>query len=1233
MKDTLPFRKCALRVFLLALFVMSCVCPRARAQQYTFQYFGVEQGLTNLAVKTLFQDRTGFIWVVTENGVFRYEGVRFREFTPEQGLQASITASIGESPDGSVLVGNQFGLFQLRGEKFQRVPLREDARINGYNSILLDGNRTWIGTDKGLLYITAAEGNLEVHPGPALPTGIANNVQSVFVARNGQLWWGCNLSLCTSANNRSKVLSEASGVNPFRVQAILCDREGNMWITQNRRVMVRKAGAERFEDADPSLPPTGPGSTPRIDSDGRLLVPTTEGLAIRQGGRFHVRGRLAGLLPPVYSVLQDREGSVWLGLGGRGLAKWLGYSEWESFSAQSGLSGETVYEVLPAKDGKVWVGTEAGFFRGQRGEFGWTWHLVQAFGKVPVHAVQQSADGNLWLGTDGRGVARFDPRTQAVKWFGRPAGLNANSPNAILVDHNQDIWAGTENGIFISEHSSGRFRQVPDVPAERCLALIQTPGGDIWAGTRTGVLLRHHNQWRKFGLNEGLRSEAVVSLAFEPDKPNSGAATSPSYGTLWLGYRLNGSITRLRFENGSPDGKPLMTHFNSPAGKAVNITYFLGFDANQRLWAGTNLGVQVLDTTSNHWDRYDHRDGLVWDDCDLHSFAAEPDGHVWIGTSGGLSRFLPRTNPVQSGPPRTVFTSVRTGNTSIDPSSELTLGYSSVPLVAGFTALRFGRDRDVVFRYRLTPIVPAWKETQDRELQFPALPPGDYQLDVQGRDSKSRWSESSATFRFHVLAPWWRTWWFIGACVLIAFLCGAFLLRRRTSREVAIRHELENAVAERTRELSHQYRHDVLTGLPNRLLFGERLSRELLTAERKGTLVAVLFIDLDRFKRINDTWGHQTGDEFLKQIAERLRSCLLESETIARIGGDEFIVLIPGLPDKKEAENRGWALMRALKAPIRIEGKNVFATMSVGIALFPNDGRDSGALMAAADTAMYRAKASGKNQVRLFEAGMTEAASRPQNIEDRLRDALKHGGFQLCYQPQYTIDGKLEGFEALLRVKGSEHELPPAEFIPIAEESGLIVEIGAWVLEEACRQARLWHDAGFPETRISVNVSVMQLSHPGFEEHLLHVIGKTGIDPARLELELTETALVKDTGGSADLLNRMRARGIKVALDDFGTGYSPMQYLHELPVDVVKIDQVFVRDLAATPSSVPLVEGMVKLAKTLSLRVVAEGVESQSQLEIVRQIGFDVVQGSLMSLPVTPAQAELLLRRGAIVNV
>ena len=1198
------------------LFTLLLAALPAGAQQYAFEYFGIEQGLTNLSVKSIYQDHAGFIWVATENGLFRYEGVRFRQFTPSQGLPSSVTASLGESADGTVLVGNQSGLFRLRGEQFEKIALPAGKKVNGYNSIVMDGARTWIGTDEGLFMMSPRpEGAFVLQPGPAPPPGIKPDVQSIYT-QDHKIWWGCGNSLCLSENGKVESYGESAGLSGARVQAIVSDHEGNVWVSYNRRLLILRPGASVFEDADPSLPSLGPGSSPRVDSDGRLLVPTTGGLAIRDGGRFRLAGRSAGLLPPVYSVLQDREGSVWIGLAGRGLAKWLGYSEWESFTAQSGLTGETVYEILPVGPDTLWVGTEAGFFRGKRGEFAWDWQQQRAFGQLPVHAVQLAADGALWLGTDGKGVARFDTKSGSVRWFSRDAGLTANSSNTVLIDRAQNVWAGTENGVFMSPAGSGRFHRI-EIDAERCWALLETPNGDIWAGAKTGLWQFSGGNWRQYKKQDGLVSEAVVSLA------------SDAAGVVWLGYRLAGKITRLRFD---PAGKALFDHFNPHSGRATDITYFLGFDVRNRLWAGTNLGVLVLDQITGRWDRFDHHDGLIWDDCDLHAFASEADGHVLIGTAGGLSRFLPRAHPVQPGPPQTVFTSVFNGRSEMDLSHPLDIRYSSEALIARFTALRFGRDRDLMFRYRLTPVVSSWKETPDRELQFPALPPGSYRLEVEARDSRTGWTETPAVLNFRVLAPWWRTGWFTLSCIVFGVILAGYLLRRRNQQEVAVRHALENAVAERTRELSHQYRHDVLTGLPNRLLFGERLSREILDSDRSGARVAVLFIDLDRFKRINDTWGHQTGDLFLKQISERLRGGLRDNETIARIGGDEFIVLIPGLSDKREAEIRGWDLLRTLESPVRIEGKNVFATMSVGIAVFPDDAREPGALMAAADAAMYRAKGSGKNQIQLFEAGMTEAASRPQNIEDRLREALKNTGFRLRYQPQYTLDGKLEAFEALLRIEGFEKELPPGEFIPIAEESGLIVEIGAWVLREACRQMKEWHDDGYPDIRIAVNVSVMQLAHPGFEDYVMEVIRETGIDPGRLELELTETALVKDTGDPAGLLNRIRARGIHVALDDFGTGYSPMQYLHQLPVDVVKIDQVFVRDLDARPSSLPLVVGMVNLARTLSLRVVAEGVETEAQFAIVRRVGFNTVQGNLFSLPVTPGEARELLRRGSFVN-
>lgn len=355
--------KAAPQIGAFALYLAACAMPLA-AQQFSFQYFGIDQGLTNLTPKSLFQDQTGFIWAVTETGIFRYEGVRFRKISTKEGLTPSITASIGEAPDGSVLVGQPQGLFRLRSDRFESVPLPGRPGIWSYSGIVHSGKRTWVATDAGLFSIVIRpDGSLDAESGPKPPSEELTRAQSIFVDRDkGReiVWWGCGTALCKFQNGGVTVLNESHGVQPdTAVNAIIKDRDGNVWIVQKRKLAVLRPGSSRFEPPESPLPVIGPGS-PRLDSEGRLLVPTTEGLAIRDKSGFHVEGRAAGILPPVYSVLQDREGSVWLGLAGRGLAKWLGYGQWESFSAQSGLTGETVYEILPRRTASSGPGPRQG---------------------------------------------------------------------------------------------------------------------------------------------------------------------------------------------------------------------------------------------------------------------------------------------------------------------------------------------------------------------------------------------------------------------------------------------------------------------------------------------------------------------------------------------------------------------------------------------------------------------------------------------------------------------------------------------------------------------------------------------------------------------------------------------------------------------------------------------------------------------------------------------------------
>ena len=1186
----------------------------AQAQEYSFQYLGVDQGLGNLGVSSFFQDRDGFIWVGTENGVYRYDGTRFRTFLRESGLPPTRSVSLGEAPDGSVLVGGSDGLFRFLGDRFERIPLPTGARISGFSSIRRMGQTTWIGTSAGLLALVADyTGKLGVQPAaPALALNGAA-VQVLFVD-GSTLWWGCGRSVCRTEQNRTEDVGAAAGMKPGLIGHLLKDREGNLWVSQGRKLMRLRPEGKKFEDLTGVLPSLGIGQL-AMDSAGKLLVPTTEGLAIREGERFRMAGRAQGLPGPVYSVFADRDGDVWIGLTGRGVAAWRGYNEWESFTARSGLTSETVFGMATMAGGGLWAGTENGLYAGTKGAGGWSWGRVKGVGDISVQGVSRGPDGQVWLGTSGAGVARVDPAGGGVQWYREPEGVASRFVPSILADRTGTVWAGTMAGLFRLRAGAKQFEPVDPLPAVACWDVEEGPDGTVWVATSWGVWQQKGSGWRHYLTKDGLDHDNV--LAVLPD----------DRGSVWIGYRLVGTITRLTPPE-RPGGKAAVTQINPAVGPASNITYFLKFDNDRRIWAGTNVGVEVFSASGTHWDRFDQSDGLIWNDCDLHGFVADANGGIWIGTSAGLSRYQPgAVTDARTRPLKTAVTGVRSGTEEMNPAASLTLAYSQAPLSIQYTAVRYASNWDTVFRYRLRPFDSQWHETALRELQFPALSPGNYRFEVEAREPATAWSGNAAVLEFRIQPPWWRTGWFAGS--LFSLIGGMLLwfLRRWSRHKEAAQRELEAAVAERTRELAHQYRHDVLTGLPNRLLFSEILEREIVSAERNHGQLAVLFVDLDRFKQVNDTWGHMVGDALLQKVGERLGRASLSTETVARMGGDEFIILVTGIRDKDAAETRGQELLRIMDQPVVIDGKEMFPTASMGIAVYPADAQDTAGLMAAADTAMYRAKGAGKNQVQLFRSGMKEAASRRQTIEAQLRNALKTEGLRLRYQPQYSPDCRLTGFEALVRLVGEDKEISPAEFIPVAEETGMILDLGHWVLQEACRQAHAWHEMGFGDIRMAVNVSAVQLGARGFEGLFHQVLVKTGMDPLKLEIELTETALMRDTGRSASILQRLRAMGIQVALDDFGTGFSTMQYLHQLPVDVVKIDRIFTRDLDGEPSSLSLVDGMVKLARAVGKRVIAEGVETCGQLDILQQIGFDSAQGYLFAMPLTAAEAESLLRR------
>jgi diguanylate cyclase (GGDEF)-like protein/PAS domain S-box-containing protein len=430
-------------------------------------------------------------------------------------------------------------------------------------------------------------------------------------------------------------------------------------------------------------------------------------------------------------------------------------------------------------------------------------------------------------------------------------------------------------------------------------------------------------------------------------------------------------------------------------------------------------------------------------------------------------------------------------------------------------------------------------------------------------------------------------------------------------------------------QLAHQARHDALTGLPNRLDLQERLEEAVAEAQRCDCPLAVLFIDLDRFKQINDTLGHPVGDVVLQEVSRRLANRLEASATLGRLGGDEFMVLLTSSPDQPYARKVAQELLDTLKAPFDVEGYELFVTASIGISLYPRDGRDAATLQRNADSAMYRAKNRGANSFEFVTEGLGAVALERLEIENALRRAVEHGEMQLNYQPQAEMDGRLTGLEALLVWNHPKlGSIPPAQFIPVAEESGLIIPIGAWALAEACRQCVVWHGAGFPRVKVAVNVSAVQFARTGFVETVSQALSLSGLDPSLLELELTESVVLRSLEESAGRMQRLRALGVSIAIDDFGTGYSSLSYLRDLPVDALKIDQMFLHEVDSDPVAMPVLQAIVALAHGLRLSVIAEGVESQRQLEALRRVGCDRVQGYLIGEALSAEEVLRLPKEG-----
>jgi diguanylate cyclase (GGDEF)-like protein/PAS domain S-box-containing protein len=526
------------------------------------------------------------------------------------------------------------------------------------------------------------------------------------------------------------------------------------------------------------------------------------------------------------------------------------------------------------------------------------------------------------------------------------------------------------------------------------------------------------------------------------------------------------------------------------------------------------------------------------------------------------------------------------------------------------TACRLlGYSREELLKMGPQDVLPFSREELERDYDaLIASPPGDADPTASGMKSQYTCKDGSAMpfeSTRHVLRS--------GDGYLIAAI----------SRDIRARLAIEEKVA-------YLAQFDALTGLPNRNLFQDRLAQAMALAKRNDWPMGVLFIDLDRFKLVNDTLGHSAGDKLLKDAAERLRSCIRASDTVGRLGGDEFAAILSELSKPSDAGRVAQKIIEVFRRPFDLDGKETYVSASVGITLYPSDSDNAEALVMNADTAMYRAKEQGRNNYQYFTRDMNERALQRVQLEAELRRALERGEFRLFYQPKAQLaTGKICGFEALLRWQHPEKGIvAPGEFIPVLEETGLIVQVGEWVLRTACEQINAWQKADLKVPPISVNLSARQFEQQNLKDSVHRILRDSKVDPSLIEFEITESLLMHDPESAARTLRSLKESGVRLSMDDFGTGYSSLGYLKRFPIDTLKIDRTFVRDISTDVDDATLTRAIIHLAQNLRLKVVAEGVETEAQLAFLRSNGCDEMQGYLFARPTDAEECGQMLREG-----
>lgn len=948
---------------------------------YVFESIGEQLGLDTKTVTTFLQDRQGFLWIGTKQGLLRFDGTNVTTYGRKDGLPASIISQLMLGPDGTVWVGTEAGIARFDGARFLSLKLpRPELQIQSVQQLFaLDQNGIYIATTTGLLwmdYSNARQFHIWTHK-DGLPQG---PIDALYFGADGVLWFAVDnrLGRLRTPWSKPEILSARTGTREEVITAILVDSKKNLWVRTTSHISRFDLSIATFIPDDAGVPKANDFGIPSFDSQGDLMVPTVAGLFRHINNHWESVGEKQGMAADdVFAALEDREGAIWIGYGGMGFERWPGSRNWSGWSKAEGLPDNVVWKTMRDRQGRLWIGTNNGIAMWQDGATHWrVWKERDGLAGNTVRDLALGNDGSIWALSFPGGLTRFDPVSLAAhKVPVTPSGTR--DPTTIAVGWDGRIWIGNPQYLKYLRPGESAFTNVP-LPADiagSTSSVEFSRDGSLWTAGRNGIARLDGKRWLHYNSNDGLRADWVTGLA------------PVSSSELWFHYAEPFGLGHLQI---SRDGIHI-EHFTTEQGLSSNSIYMVRLDSKHQVWTGSDRGVSMMDT-DRHVHSFSRGDGLLWDDVSDGGFWEESDGSMLFGTSRGLARFVPSIalDQVTKSPPA-VITSVKLGG--LEHFGEHKSGaankagykatYNQRDFAVQFAALSFRDPKNIHCRYTLNGPESDSAVTSLRETRFPSLPSGSYQFMVSCRANSLPWG-LPAVVSFAIEQPWWGRWWARLLEIILLVLLVRLIFRLSTRAMERDRRRLEVAVAARSAELAEANQElreasltDHLTGMRNRRFFTSTIDGEVGQAIRAYSdathstdhrdLIFYL-VDMDRFKDINDYYGHHAGDLALMQIAERLTQVVRQSDILIRWGGEEFLV-VSRAAERCDAQVLAQRILSAISSkPFALgDGQSLTRTCSVGWAAFPWSKSEPAALsveqvLKLVDKALYIAKNSGRNQ-------------------------------------------------------------------------------------------------------------------------------------------------------------------------------------------------------------------------------------------------------------------------------